>query len=148
MNASWWDTPAAAAAAAPRPGVGRSPAAERVSDADRERVAAVVRDATVDGLFQFDEMDDRLGSVFRARTVAELDATVADLPHAWLARREVGGRAAATTTWARESFRWHLRAYLAGMALMVGIWLTLALVLGVSYPWPIWPALGWGESAC
>jgi hypothetical protein len=40
--------------------------------------------------------------------------------------------------------RLHLAAYLAGSALMIGIWLAVGIAAGAWYPWPIWPILGWG----
>lgn len=52
----------------------------RASDADRERVAEVVRSAAVEGRLDMDELDERLGAVFAARTYADLAATVTDLP--------------------------------------------------------------------
>lgn len=52
----------------------------RASDADRERVAEVVRAAAVDGRLDMGELDERLGAVFAARTYDELAATVTDLP--------------------------------------------------------------------
>jgi hypothetical protein len=30
------------------------------------------------------------------------------------------------------------------MVLLVGIWLAVGLAGGAWYPWPVWPALGWG----
>jgi hypothetical protein len=30
------------------------------------------------------------------------------------------------------------------MALLVAIWLVVGLGGGSWYPWPLWPALGWG----
>ena len=52
----------------------------RASDADRERVAEVVRSAAVEGRLDMGELDDRLGAVFAARTYDDLAATVTDLP--------------------------------------------------------------------
>lgn len=52
----------------------------RASDADREKVADVVRDAYADGRLTRDEVDERLASVYRAMTYGELVPIVADLP--------------------------------------------------------------------
>lgn len=60
---------------------------QRVGDADRDRVAEQLAEATADGLLQLDEMDERLTQVFAARTAGELTAVTADLPEARLRER-------------------------------------------------------------
>lgn len=57
----------------------RRGALQRVSDAERERVAEWIRTAAADGRLGLDELDDRLGSALAARTRGDLDAVVADL---------------------------------------------------------------------
>jgi hypothetical protein len=52
----------------------------RASDADREQVAERLRQATAEGRLLAEELEQRLGAVFAARTYGELDAVVADLP--------------------------------------------------------------------
>lgn len=52
----------------------------RVSDADRERTADVLRGAFVEGRLTQDELDARLGQAYGARTYADLAAPTADLP--------------------------------------------------------------------
>jgi hypothetical protein len=52
----------------------------RASDADRERTAAALRRHHLDGRLDTDELQDRLGRCYAARTVGELAALVADLP--------------------------------------------------------------------
>jgi hypothetical protein len=59
----------------------------RASDADRERVAERLRHAATEGRLLPEELDDRLGATFSARTYGELDPLVADLPSASLDRR-------------------------------------------------------------
>ncbi|HEY6758972.1 MAG TPA: DUF1707 domain-containing protein [Baekduia sp.] len=51
----------------------------RASDADRERVADVLRHAAADGRLTVDELDERLDAAFAARTRAELDTLTADV---------------------------------------------------------------------
>jgi len=59
----------------------RVPAAElRASDADRERVASVLREAAAEGRLDLSELDERLGAVYAARTYAELEPVTRDLP--------------------------------------------------------------------
>ena len=52
----------------------------RASDADRERVAAKLRDHAVAGRLTMQELEERSGQAFAARTVDQLDALLADLP--------------------------------------------------------------------
>jgi hypothetical protein len=53
--------------------------AQRASDADRERVAEVLRAAAGDGQITFDELDERLNRAYAARTRNELVPITADL---------------------------------------------------------------------
>jgi hypothetical protein len=52
----------------------------RASDADRERVAAALRRHHLDGRLDTDELQERLGRCYAARTAGELAALTADLP--------------------------------------------------------------------
>ncbi|NUP44134.1 MAG: DUF1707 domain-containing protein, partial [Streptomyces sp.] len=67
------------------------PAGElRASDADRDRIADILREALAEGRLDPEEHADRIDAVYRAKTVGELDPLVRDLPAAAAA-----GRAAA-----------------------------------------------------
>ena len=59
---------------------GRAPM--RASDADREQVIEVLKDAFVHGRLTTDELDARAGRALTARTCAELAALTADIPAA------------------------------------------------------------------
>ncbi len=52
----------------------------RASDADRERVAAILHQAAGDGRLDLDEVTERLSAVYAARTYAELEPLTRDLP--------------------------------------------------------------------
>ncbi|GKQ37731.1 DUF1707 domain-containing protein [Streptomyces sp. A012304] len=52
----------------------------RASDADRERVAEVLRDALAEGRLDMAEFDERLEATYRARTYGELTPLTRDLP--------------------------------------------------------------------
>ncbi|MGO9221756.1 MAG: DUF1707 domain-containing protein [Streptosporangiaceae bacterium] len=54
----------------------------RVSDADREQSAELLRQAAGDGRITFDELDQRLESAYAARTYGDLSEVTADLPAA------------------------------------------------------------------
>lgn len=57
----------------------------RVSDAERERVAQVLHNAVGEGRITMVELEERLTSVYGAKTVAELEPVLADLPGASVA---------------------------------------------------------------
>jgi hypothetical protein len=92
------------------------------SDADRERIAERLRAAAGEGRLTPAELEERLESAFSARTDAELEPLVADLPAP--RRREP-----------RRRDHSHDRAYLATMLLLVAIW----ALTGAGYFWPVWP---------
>jgi hypothetical protein len=52
----------------------------RISDADRERVAAKLREHYAEGRLTSDELDERLSAALSAKTVGELRRVMADLP--------------------------------------------------------------------
>jgi Domain of unknown function (DUF4190)/Domain of unknown function (DUF1707) len=52
----------------------------RACDADRERTADLLRSAFVEGRLNQDELDQRLGRVYSARTYADLAVQTSDLP--------------------------------------------------------------------
>jgi hypothetical protein len=58
----------------------RDPQHLRASDADREAVANVLREAAGDGRLTMDELDERLDAVYAAKTYAELEPITHDLP--------------------------------------------------------------------
>lgn len=63
----------------PAAGPGRQPEL-RASDADRERVASVLREAAAEGRLAFDELDERLTAAYAAKTYADLEPLTRDLP--------------------------------------------------------------------
>ncbi|MFE6284767.1 DUF1707 domain-containing protein [Streptomyces sp. NPDC057877] len=66
--------PTTAAAADPAPGE------LRASDADRDRIADILREALAEGRLTAEEHAERVERVYRARTVGELAPLVRDLP--------------------------------------------------------------------
>ena len=54
----------------------------RISDADRNRVIDRLQQATSEGRLSLDELDDRITDALAARTWAEIDPLVDDLPAA------------------------------------------------------------------
>ncbi|MEU8293538.1 DUF1707 domain-containing protein [Streptomyces pseudogriseolus] len=90
----------------------------RASDADREQVAEVLREALAEGRLDMEEFEERLDAVYRARTYGELAPLTRDLPASGVAvapavsltkdpvagggwaGRIVGGDDSGTSTWA------------------------------------------------
>jgi hypothetical protein len=52
----------------------------RISDAERDNVAAILRDAAGDGRLDLEELDERLSAVYAAKTYGDLEPITRDLP--------------------------------------------------------------------
>lgn len=126
----------------------------RASDADRERISAVLRDAHAEGRLPQDEFVERIGAAFEAQTYRELDRLVADIPPA---RRQVAPRVGqppvARSTQPAKPVRKGMSGFLVvnwwlwGCA--VAINLVVWFLVSVSSPeptyfWPMWVAGPWG----
>ncbi|MER7997667.1 DUF1707 domain-containing protein [Streptomyces sp. NPDC095613] len=73
------------------------PAAIRASDADRDRVADILREALAEGRLDAEEHAERIDSVYRAKTVGELEPLVRDLPAVGADGRAAAGPSAAVS---------------------------------------------------
>lgn len=128
----------------------------RASDDDRERVAAILRDAHAEGRLTRDEFDERLESTYAARTYHDLNSLLADLPasRAQLAKQVNGSLApnpgpGPIRQKARRAARTVLNAfwwiYAAVVTVNVVIWGSVTLATPESPPfWPIFVAGPWG----
>lgn len=54
----------------------------RISDAERDGVAAILRDAAGEGRLDLEELDERLNAVYAAKTYGDLEPITRDLPTA------------------------------------------------------------------
>lgn len=57
-----------------------NPPAVRASDADRDRVADILREALAEGRLESEEHAERIDGVYRAKTLPELEVLIRDLP--------------------------------------------------------------------
>jgi hypothetical protein len=126
----------------------------RASDADREAVAELLREAHAEGRLDYSELDERLTLTYAARTHAELDRLTADLPRpdrraverARAARREPdqrGGQAPAPRDSRVLRTAWY--AWFCAVGINVLIWAIVSLAnREYIYFWPIWVAGPWG----
>jgi hypothetical protein len=116
----------------------------RASDAERDANVAMLSDAAAEGYLTPDELDERLGVALTARTIEELTRLTQDLPPGWQAERSRRAARAAAHRKTRDAVRPQIATYLGVMAVLVVIWVIAGITAGAWYPWPIWPALGWG----
>jgi hypothetical protein len=107
----------------------------RASDEDRERIAERLRRAATEGRILPEELDERLGVAFSARTYGQLDALVADLPGDRVERRRRGSIA----PWVGPAVALTIAIPLA-LALIA---VLLVVVTGIMAGWALWIALGW-----
>jgi Domain of unknown function (DUF1707) len=63
----------------------------RVGDADREAIAAQLREHYADGRLTLDELNERIDQTFAAKTKADLNTVMRDLPHSVPGTGSFGG---------------------------------------------------------
>ncbi|MER6102229.1 DUF1707 domain-containing protein [Streptomyces sp. NPDC001832] len=63
-----------------QPVVPAEPTGIRASDADRDRIADILREAMAEGRLTAEEHAERVDAVYRAKTIGELEPLVRDLP--------------------------------------------------------------------
>jgi hypothetical protein len=102
----------------------------RASDAERESAVGRLREHGAAGRLDVDELEQRVGAAYSARTHGELQALLTDLPGQPQARRAANPR--------RHRHEW--AGFLQVNLLLVAIW----AVSGAGYFWPAWVMLWWG----
>ncbi len=110
----------------------------RASDAERERTATLLRDHAAAGRLTPEELDERLGAAYAARTVGELEALAHDLP-ATPASAVSERRRALDRPGVRERV-----LHAVGLVVLVNVTCTaIWLAAGAESPWwPKWVLLG------
>lgn len=124
----------------------------RLSDREREAVAAFLRHHADEGRLSLVELEDRLSVVYGARVRADLDGVAEGLPLEVVrppsaprplpatSQRELSRQRHRTGGAAEKSLAIHVRTYFVFCVFFVLIW----AFSGGGYFWPIWPMLGWG----
>jgi Domain of unknown function (DUF1707) len=107
----------------------------RASDADRDRVIERLRQAAAEGRLLTDELEQRLESALSARTYAQLDALLADLP----GRRLQAPRERRRLAWVPPTLGLAI-VIPAVLAVLAAVVLALA---GVLTMWWLWLLVGW-----
>jgi Domain of unknown function (DUF1707) len=119
----------------------------RASDADRDRVAELLRRHVADGRLTMEEFHTRLDACLAAKTYGELDALVADLPSP--SRYDDLPVPASSMTAASsklpaqlgfDAWRAAVGSYITANLVCWVIW----VVSGGGYPWPLWVTGPWG----
>lgn len=124
----------------------------RASDADRERVAAALREHCAVGRLTMAELDERLGQAYAARTLGDLAAVTHDLPeiepelpvpaehsvteHHLPAPPPMPSLPAARGS---VSLRQSVTGWLAMTIVLNVIWVLSGVTGGFSDYWPGWP---------
>ncbi|MEO3874868.1 DUF1707 domain-containing protein [Nonomuraea sp. B12E4] len=118
----------------------------RASDADRDRVAAILREHTAQGRITMDEFNERLESLYRSKTYGELAKLTADLPDVDLRNRPAKVRpAAAPDNRMHPGMRAAWGAWATASGINWVIWLIVSITSGdLVYPWPLWVMGPWG----
>lgn len=133
----------------------------RAADADREATAERLRVALEEGRLDLHEYDERLGRAYAAKTYAELDAVLADLPGTTPAQRAAVAPAAApapppvdaTDTGGKVVDAGHGGGWLLGVwapwlrvaGILTVIWLISSVGSGeMGHYWPAWVLGPWG----
>lgn len=87
----------------PHPPSSSGALSERVADTDRDRTVTLLREHVVEGRLTLDEFSERMGAALEAKTRADLDAVMADLPES-----AAPSATAVSAAAPRKTSRWHI----------------------------------------
>lgn len=109
----------------------------RASDADRDQIVERLRKAAMEGRIAAEELEQRVSAALKARTYADLEATVADLPREHERERRPGRRAPAR----RSAAGWALTTVRANPMLLLFVIpvlaVTAAMLLAATIVWAV-----------
>jgi len=133
----------------------------RAGDADREKVAERLRIALEEGRLNLHEYDERLRDAFSAKTYADLDKLLTDLPNVTPPSQQqlaVPGEAPVPDRWQLGPDGRYQGATRMWLVELWGSWLRANAICwaiwGVAgifdnddswhFPWPVWVSVPWG----
>jgi len=120
----------------------------RAADSDREAVADILREQHVAGRLDNDELQERIDRCYAAKTYADLDAVVADLPR----EQPKVNRARGLRLWPRFAFVPLMLIAIVALSHGHLFWLAPALVFLLVVRSMLWRASGrrsgWGPFGC
>jgi hypothetical protein len=105
----------------------------RASDEERESAVSLLREHGAAGRLDVEELEQRVGAAYSARTEGELTALFSDLPRPSLA----GARSATRHRRAGMGHEW--AAFLNVSIVLVALW----ALGGAGYFWPAWVLVWW-----
>jgi hypothetical protein len=120
----------------------------RASDTDRDRAVDQLRQHLADGRLTMEEFTERVDEAYEARTTADLQQALRELPHVRVTEpRSPEQREKATRRKRKREreLRGHLVTFVLINMFLVAIWLATSVAAGEPiFFWPIFPILGWG----
>jgi len=120
----------------------------RASDHDRDRAVAQLRQHLTDGRRTMEEFTERVDEAYAARTTAELEVALRELPHVRVSEPRTPEQRDTTTRRQlkrQRDLRSHLVTFVLVNAFLVGIWVVSCIAAReLIFFWPIFPLLGWG----
>jgi hypothetical protein len=120
----------------------------RASDTDRDRAVDQLRQHLADGRLTMEEFTERVDEAYEARTTADLQRALRELPHVRVTEpRTPEQREKATRHQFKKQreLRSHLVTFVLVNTFLVAIWLATSVAAGEPiFFWPIFPILGWG----
>ncbi len=128
----------------------------RAADVDRSRTAEQLKAALDEGRLQIGEYDERLKIAYAAKTYAELDALLADIPGATAISRSAIAKPTATTASSsnartrskRKDLKKTWSAFGGAFIFFTGLW-AVGWAASQEMPnfWPMWILGIWGVIA-
>jgi hypothetical protein len=110
----------------------------RASDEERESTVTLLREHGAAGRLDVDELEQRVGAAYAARTRGELVALLDDLPRAGPVAAAPRANRRVRHHRDRAGHEWTKFAYVS--ALLVASW----ALSGAGYFWPAWVIVWWG----
>jgi hypothetical protein len=106
----------------------------RASDAERESTVTLLREHGAAGRLDLEELEQRIGAAYEARTRGDLAALLDDLPRT----QSVVAHRSRWPASRRSGHEWAVFAQVS--VLLIAIW----ALSGAGYFWPAWVMVWWG----